>query len=238
MLIRLTLTLMLIAGTVCISVSHAGVIPFAPVSGTNVTFSDIVEFNGSPPLPSLYAGLSVSGNTLVFGSELFAVNAASPNFTPPGLGFDVVDSRISFTATADPGTLITSVVVRERGLSFTEGSGSQTNVNAGGFVTVGGTMLPSVSDTFSEVNAGPTPTPWSLTLTFPVVPTNQVKFDFDNALFAALGNGTTAAIQKDEVAFEVITTTAAGQVPEPTSAMIFAGTLGWLLSLRRRRCAS
>ena len=225
-------------GFLCICLVTAGsadgaTYGFVDQAGDNVTFSDITEVNtGSDPSFTLFGGVSTMTDTL----DLDAFNLRAE----PKSGFEFKNGRLSLTAMSNPGSQITSIKISESGFGTTLGEAS-INVDLGGSVTVDGVRSPTASTSFtkdSSAGDGFDSEFWERDLLFSFTPTDEVRLDLNNSLFASLGSGSLAAVEASGLLIQINTindgTVTVSAVPEPSSCFAIA-CVGGLLPLRRLR---
>tara|TARA_R110002049_G_scaffold72490_3_gene187304 strand:+ start:81884 stop:82579 length:696 start_codon:yes stop_codon:yes gene_type:complete len=208
--------------------STAGTISLGSFAGTTVDFNNLVENNGlaSPaPFPSLYAPVSVSGDTLTFGTAAFSLEATTAGFPP-----SVLDHSISFQVVAKPGETISSVLIQESYFAETMGTGTVQGFYGGPANTLNPASVVSASASAMQTGDGANViVPAPLLFTFPT-PVTQANFTLDNRLTAfKLDQADLARITKGDLTVTV------NPVPEPMSATIFACGFAGLLTVRRRR---
>ena len=82
---------------------------YGTFNGADVTFQDVTEMSPNDPLP-LFGEPLAAGNSLVFRPNEFY----SASVDPAG-GFDVTDSQLRTTITANPGMAIDAIMIEEAG---------------------------------------------------------------------------------------------------------------------------
>ena len=224
-----SLATLLIASMLC-GVSSAGTISLGSFMGDTVSFNNLIENNGliSPaPFPSLYAPVSVSGDTLTFGTTDFMVEATAAGIPA------VLDHSISFSVESKPGELpISSILLQETFFAETTGTGLVEGFYGGSANGLVGSPPEVVTASASAGQSGDgsnvlVPAPLLFTFDTPVT---RADITIDNRLTAFKGLiDDFAKISKRGLSVTVF------PVPEPTSAMIFACGFGLLTSTRRRR---
>ena len=209
---------------------------FADQIGDNVTFSGITEVNtGSDSGFTVFGGVSTMIDTLDF--DAFNLRAE------PASGFEFENGRLSLTAMSNPGVQITSIKISESGFATTLGEAS-INVDLGGSVTVDGVGSPTASTSFtkdSSTGDGFDSEFWERELMFSFTPTDEVRLDLNNSVFASLGSGSLASVEASVLLIQINTiidgTVTVSAVPEPSSCFAIACASGLLPLQRLRRRA-
>jgi hypothetical protein len=203
-------------------------IEFLDQAGDNVSFSNIIEVNGSAdPSFSLFGGVSTMHDTL----DLDAFNLR----VEPVSGFEFENGRLSLSAISDSGSLIESIKISQSGLATTLGEASA-NVDLGGSVTVDGVRSATASTSFSkDSSAGDSFDSefWERELIFSFAPTDEVRLDINHSIFASVASGALGTLEANGLLIQVNTTTATA-LPEPSSWLALGG-IGGTLTLRRFR---
>ncbi len=213
--------------------ADAAIVNFADQIGDDVVFTDITEVNGSAdPSYSLFGGVSTMANTLDFDSFNFSGETSS--------GFNSESGRLSLTASSNLGSLISSLTISESGYASTFDE-SFVQVDLGGSVTIDGILSPSMSTSYTKSSSagdGFASEFWERSFTFSFAPTDEVRIDLNNALFAsASGFGNVEVngllLQVNTIPGTIDGTVGASAVPEPGSGFALACIAG-ILAVRRR----
>jgi hypothetical protein len=203
-------------------------IEFLDQAGDNVSFSNIIEVNGSAdPSFSLFGGVSTMNDTLDFDAFNLRVEPVS--------GFEFDNGRLSLSAISDFGSLIESIKISQSGFATTLGEASA-NLDLGGSVTIDGVRSATASTSFSkDSSAGDSFDSefWERELIFSFAPTDEVRLDINHSIFASVASGALGTLEANGLLIEVNTTSATA-LPEPSSWLALGG-IGGTLTLRRFR---
>jgi hypothetical protein len=228
-------------GLLCLALTSnnttwGAMVGFADQEGPTVLFTDITEINGSPDSSfSLFGGVSTTGNSLDFDAFNMRGEASG--------GFVSENGRLSLTASSKSGSLISAITVSQSGFGSTFGE-AYSNIDLGGSITINGDRSPNASTSFTKTSAagdGFASEFWEREFVFVFDPTDEVRLDLNNMLFASAGAGSVATLETNGLLIQVDTLPGSTEgpidvttVPEPGSALAIA-CIGALLAVRQRR---
>ena len=218
------------------NMTSGATVDFADQEGQSVLFTDITEVNGqADPSFSLFGGVSAMDNSLDF--DAYNLRGETRD------GFVAQNGRLSLTAASKAGSLITAITVSQSGFASTSGD-AFSNIDLGGSVTIDGDRAPNVSTSFSKTSAagdGFDSEFWEREFVFVFDPTDEVRVDLNNMLFASAGAASVSTLESNGLLIQVDTLpgTIEGQIdvtsaPEPGSGLAIGCIAGWM-AIRRRR---
>ena len=244
-IMRLVFLFLSIAGSL-LSSAQAGVVSYGNFPGSNFSFNNVFESSASIPTPfaNLYGAPTSMGNMLIFQPRDFQAARSS---TSNGIGTTTTTSQLSVSLLANPGFLITGFAVEELGdygiaIPFTGASGTIAASLSGTLTSPSGSV-PGANSFTQSSNTPPGITGANWNLSIPATSLSPANYSttasllVNNSLTATVNAGIADAFIKKK-GFKITVSTApggGGNIPEPTSALVFLvmGTAG--LPLYRRR---